>query len=60
MSEKICRVCGTPLTPFEDKMCDCCFERMQEEKEEAKAEREVGETEEIFGSEKAYWQWKNG
>lgn len=56
----VCKVCGTPLTPYEDKMCDACFERIREEKEEAKADREISKTEEIFGSEGAYRYYKEG
>lgn len=56
----VCKVCGTPLTPYEDKMCDACFERNREENEEAKADREISKTEEIFGSEEAYWRYKVG
>lgn len=56
MSNQVCKICGTPLTIHEDKICDCCFERMSEEKED----RELSKTEEIFGSEEAYQKWKNG
>lgn len=56
----VCRLCGTPLSPYEDKMCDACFERIREEKEEAKESREISKTEEIFGSEEAYYRYRNG
>ena len=43
---------------YEGKMCDACFERNREENEEAKADREISKTEEIFGSEEACWRYK--
>lgn len=52
----VCKICGNPLTPHEDKICDVCFERMQESEEE----RELTKTEEIFGSEEAYYRYRNG
>lgn len=52
----VCKVCGATLDPFEEKICECCFERMNEDKEE----REETKTEEIFGSEEAYYRYRNG
>lgn len=52
----VCKVCGTPLTPYEDKMCDCCFERIRE----AEEDREQTQTDDIFGSEEAYYRYRNG
>lgn len=56
MSNQVCKICGTPLTIHEDKICDCCFERMSEEKED----REISKTEKIFGGEEAYYQYRVG
>lgn len=52
----ICKICGKILDSYEDKICDDCFERQSENFEDL----EITETEEIFGSERDYWRWKNG
>lgn len=54
---EVCKICGATLDPFEDKICECCFERMNEDKEQ---ELEETQTEEIFGSEEAYYRYRNG
>lgn len=59
MSE-FCKVCGAKLEPRDGKMCEVCYERLQEERAEAEANREISKTEEIFGSEEAYYRYKNG
>lgn len=52
----VCKICGKMLDSHEDKICDNCFERQSEKFEE----KDQTQIEEIFGSEKAYWRWKNG
>lgn len=56
MSERVCKICGAKLTPQENKICDYCYEILKECREE----REPTQTEEIFGSEDAYYRYRNG
>ena len=56
----VCKVCGAKLEYHDGKMCEVCYERLQEDRAEAEANREISKTEEIFGSEEAYYRYRNG
>lgn len=56
MSKKVCKICGRVLSDYENKICDDCFERQNEKFED----KEQTRTDEIFGSEEAYWRYKVG
>lgn len=56
MNNQVCKICGRVLSPYEDKICDECLERQNEKFEE----KELSKTEEIFGGEEAYYQYRVG
>lgn len=55
-----CKLCDAEIKQIENGLCELCIDRIREEKEELKADREISKTEEIFGSEGAYWSYKEG
>lgn len=54
--KRLCKYCLRKLDAYEDKICDCCFQRMSEDLEE----KFLNKTEEIFGNEMNYQIYKNG
>lgn len=58
--KEVCKYCGEVLDAYEDKICEFCLERIEEDKAERERERVPTETEEIFGSEEAYYRYRNG
>lgn len=55
-----CKLCDAKIEQIENGLCELCADRLREEKEELKADREISKTEEIFGSEGAYRYYKEG
>lgn len=54
-----CKLCSVELESKDKGLCELCADRLREEKEELKSEREITQTEEIFGSEEAYYRYRN-
>lgn len=54
-----CKLCDAKIEQIENGLRELCADRLREEKEELKSEREITQTEEIFGSKDAYYRYKN-
>lgn len=55
-----CKLCSVESESKDKGLCELCADRLREEKGELKSEREITQTEEIFGSEGAYRYYKEG
>lgn len=55
-----CKLCDAKIEQIDKGLCELCADRLREEKEEVKSDREISKTEEIFGSEGAYRYYKEG
>lgn len=55
-----CKLCSVELESKNKELCELCADRLIEEEKELKEDREITKTEEIFGSEEAYWIYKVG
>lgn len=54
-----CKLSDAKIEQIDKGLCELCADRLREEKEELKADREISKTEEIFGSEEAYYRYRN-
>lgn len=54
-----CKLCLIELESKDNVLCELCADMAREEAREKEDEREISKTEEIFGSEEAYYRYRN-